>query len=178
MNQVILIDPVDKIAVEVTEDFLESKGTALMMAEKIHNVETDEENEDALVCLENLKYLVKEIEESRKLVKEPVLKLGKQIDQLAKLAVKELEAEKKRLSLLTGDYIKAAEAIGEKPDVPSGTQVRSTIILDEVDAKTLYGHYPQLVELKPINSAIKSVIKKDPKSPLPGVKFHVEHKTV
>lgn len=67
---------------------------------------TAREQVKKLAALRNL------CEKSRKQVKEPVLRIGKDIDQKAMDFVTEIEAEEKRLSKLMGDY--AAEVERER----------------------------------------------------------------
>lgn len=76
----------------------------LAKAGEVKLVTNNDESSDAQFVSRNLAAMRIEVEKSRKLVKEPVNRIGKLIDSTAKTFLAELEAEEKRITRLVGDH--------------------------------------------------------------------------
>jgi hypothetical protein len=76
----------------------------LKAAAAVTTVTTNDESADAQVQSRRLAQMRIEVEKSRKLVKEPVNRIGKLIDSTAKNFLDSLEAEEKRITRLVGDH--------------------------------------------------------------------------
>lgn len=91
------------------------KAELLSASGKIGCVNDNDESGRAQFVTRNLAAMRIEVEKSRKLVKEPVNRIGKLIDSTAKNFLMELEAEEKRIGKLVGDHaMEVARAKAEK----------------------------------------------------------------
>lgn len=88
----------------LADDATPKRDEALTEARKIKTVEDAFDAECAADAMRQLKDLSRGVEDARKIVKEPVLKLGRQIDGLAKDFCEPLDAEYKRIGTLLGGY--------------------------------------------------------------------------
>lgn len=93
-----------------TEQAERMRDVALADAALIGRVTNAEENDKCVVAQRAVHDLIALVEKSRKSVKEPVLKLGKEIDKRAADFVEELRAEEMRLATLAGDWQQLLEA--------------------------------------------------------------------
>ena len=82
----------------------ERKLRLLSAASGITRVSTNDESGDAHFQSRRLAQMRIEVEKSRKLVKEPVQRIGKLIDQAAKEFLESLEVEETRINGLIGDH--------------------------------------------------------------------------
>lgn len=80
------------------------KRDVISAAAAVTAVTDNDESADAQRHVRNLAALRIEVEKSRKLVKEPVNRIGKLIDQTAKSFVAEIDAEESRIKRLIGDH--------------------------------------------------------------------------
>lgn len=80
------------------------KQEMLVHAGSVTKVTSNDESADAQWVSRKLAQMRIEVEKSRKLVKEPVNRIGKLIDQTAKDFLIELEAEERRITKLVGDH--------------------------------------------------------------------------
>lgn len=80
------------------------RESALQQSALIGKVNDAASNEQATRALESLHALTMQVEKSRVALKEPILRLGRQIDDTAKDFCKELTDEKVRIATLLGDY--------------------------------------------------------------------------
>jgi len=94
--------------VELAPDSFERRSIALNAAARVPAVADAMDAEDAADALRLLSALVKDVEAARKVVKEPVLDLGKKIDSTAKEFVADVVAEKVRIETALGTF-QAAE---------------------------------------------------------------------
>jgi hypothetical protein len=94
--------------IELAPDAFERRRIALAAAARVPAVTDAMDAEEAADALRGLATLAKEIEAARKIVKEPVLTLGKKIDETAATFIVEVAAEKARIERALGDY-QAAE---------------------------------------------------------------------
>lgn len=86
------------------------KAQLLKYAALIVEVRDNTASNAAVEQIKRLGDMRRIVEKSRKLVKEPVLDVGKDIDEKAKAFSKEIEAEEKRLSDLVAKHAQAVEA--------------------------------------------------------------------
>ena len=94
--------------VELAPDSYERRSIAMNAAARVPAVADAMDAEDAADALRLLGALVKDVEAARKVVKEPVLELGKKIDTTAKEFVADVVAEKARIETALGTF-QAAE---------------------------------------------------------------------
>ena len=80
------------------------KQTMLSASAAIEKVTTNDESGDARVHLARLSAMRIEVDKCRKEIKEPVLRVGKLIDQAAKDFLSEIELEECRIKCLIGDH--------------------------------------------------------------------------
>jgi hypothetical protein len=80
------------------------KQTMLSASAAIGKVTTNDESGDARVHLSRLAAMRIEVDRCRKEIKEPVLRVGKLIDQAAKEFLSEIELEECRIKGLIGDH--------------------------------------------------------------------------
>jgi len=106
----VLVRDVAQDAIQYTPDALQAKEDALTSAAIIGRVTNDQEELMAHQAQKSLEQLTRYCEKSRKMVKDPVLELGRKIDKAAKDYADELTAEAKRISGLTGSYAALKEA--------------------------------------------------------------------
>ena len=94
--------------ISVAPDAHERRSIALNAAARVGEVADAMDAEDAADALRLLAALSKETEAARKIVKEPVLALGKKIDETAKTFIADVEREKARIETALGTH-QAAE---------------------------------------------------------------------
>lgn len=82
----------------------EAKRVALQLAAAVTEVTDLASQTAAAQALATAKSLADQVEQSRKIVKDPVLKIGKEIDATAAAFTAELTTEARRLSLLVGAF--------------------------------------------------------------------------
>ena len=82
----------------------ERKAELLVHSRTISQVTNNDESADAQWFSRQLAAMRIEVEKCRKIVKEPVNRIGKMIDQAAKDFIAEVEAEEKRITRIVGDH--------------------------------------------------------------------------
>ena len=80
------------------------KAELLLQAATITEVTSNDESADAQVISRRLAAMRIEVEKSRKLVKEPVNRIGKLIDSTANNFIAAIEGEEKRITKIVGDH--------------------------------------------------------------------------
>lgn len=101
--------------VDISQEARDHRNALLALTADVTTVTTAEEARIAAEVLKNVKAFTRTIEETRKIVKEPVLAIGRKVDDVAKEMTVKLDAEATRISRALGDYQaeeqrKAAEA--------------------------------------------------------------------
>lgn len=96
--------PLDKFYVTVLLEAIQAKNDALALAAPIKSVTTLQEQQDAIAAASMMKGLTRDMEKTRKEVKQPVLDAGRKIDATAEVYAKELDAEVKRIEKLAADF--------------------------------------------------------------------------
>ena len=81
------------------------KQKAIQLSKTVIAVEDEDQKERAVAIVGSIKALTKLCEKSRKEAKEPTIKLGREIDDLAKRYAGELDAEASRIESAIGDYL-------------------------------------------------------------------------
>lgn len=107
-----------RMSVAPTDYAIELRDEALMEAALIGKVTNANENETAVEAQKALTRIAKLCEESRKVIKEPVIDYGRKIDAAAKEFRAEIDAEELRIAGLIADYqalelakVRAAESV-------------------------------------------------------------------
>lgn len=90
--------------VNLEPEAVEKRDAVIVAARAITNVSDPFEAEAAADALRAVSDLAKQAEANRKIVKEPVLELGRKIDGIAKGYANDLDVEKARLSRLLGEF--------------------------------------------------------------------------
>ena len=88
----------------IARSALKLKQDALAAAKPVKRVENPEEQQLAVAVLKDLKSIRKAMEDTRKLVKAPVIELGKKIDDTARDFMQELDREENRVQGLINHY--------------------------------------------------------------------------
>ena len=88
----------------IAPDAEDRKEELLIHAASVKQVASNDESADAQWVSRKLAAMRIEVEKCRKLVKEPVNRIGKLIDQTAAAFVEEIAAEEKRITKLVGDH--------------------------------------------------------------------------
>jgi len=96
-------------ALEVSPDAIKQKADLIQAAAAITVVTTNEQADEARSEVKKLAAMRNLVEKSRKAVKEPVLKIGKDIDAKAAEFVAEVTAEEGRLTKLIGNHAAEVE---------------------------------------------------------------------
>lgn len=89
---------------------VEVRDALLVKSRRVAGVADAMDAEEATDVLRGLKTLVKEIEETRKIVKDPVLELGKKIDETAKSFICDVKREIDRLDPMLGGFLAAEQS--------------------------------------------------------------------
>lgn len=96
-------------------DSSERRALVLADASEVEAVESAEQQAVAVGVCRNIKALVNSVESARKVVKKPVLDLGKAIDRVAEEYTAQLEAEYGRITKLVGGFQEAeAKRVAEE----------------------------------------------------------------
>ena len=94
----------DGYQLTISPEAEERKRELLSAASGITHVSTNDESGDAHFHSRRLAQMRIEVDKCRKLIKEPVLRVGKLIDQAAKEFIAEIEAEQTRINGLIGAH--------------------------------------------------------------------------
>jgi hypothetical protein len=94
----------DGYSLTIAPNAHERKQEILALSSDITKVSTNDESGDARVHLARLAAMRIEVDKCRKEIKEPVLRVGKLIDQAAKDFLSEIEMEECRIKGLIGDH--------------------------------------------------------------------------
>lgn len=104
INAVALVRDDKKLICSVNPEALALRDEALDEASMIGRVSKPEENSAAVAAQAKLHKLKKDTEDARKATKEPVITIGRKIDEAAKEFVNPIDKELLRLGGLVGDY--------------------------------------------------------------------------
>lgn len=110
MSNVIISHGIGSVTVDSDTQAVFDRNAMIAGAACIKSVSCEFELENAVEVLRELKGLLKSTEESRRVVKEPVLDLGRRIDDVAKKFIAPIDVELHRLTKLVGDYQAAEQA--------------------------------------------------------------------
>jgi hypothetical protein len=94
----------DGYQLTIAPDALARRAELMIAAGIVQQVTSNDESGDAAFHMRNLAQLRIEVEKSRKLVKEPVNRIGKMIDAAAKDFLADVESEENRIKRLIGDH--------------------------------------------------------------------------
>lgn len=100
--------------VGATAEAVRARDDLLARAGKTLGVETGDAAQAATVLLKEMTTFTRTIEDTREVVKRPILEAAKKIDATAKTLVLDVEAEAKRLGQLLGGYQAAQKKIEEE----------------------------------------------------------------
>lgn len=89
---------------QISPEAIENKVRVLSEASVVLSVTSNDESADAAYQMRKLAQMRILIDKSRKEVKEPVIRVGKMIDKMAKDFLEEIEAEEGRIKGLIGDH--------------------------------------------------------------------------
>lgn len=106
-TQLITIAGVDRFQLTATDEAFDRRDQIALVAGTVQTVINADQATHAAAVLRDAKAFTNIIEETRKVVKAPVLEVGGKIDQLAKDLTLHLGAECARISSLLGSYNKA-----------------------------------------------------------------------
>ncbi len=90
--------------ISIIPDAEAQKVALLKVSKPFQAIANDAAQASAIAIVRDLASMRKEVEATRKLIKEPVLKLGKQIDSTASDFISEVTAEEDRIKGLLADY--------------------------------------------------------------------------
>jgi len=103
-----------KSSLAISNTAREQADKLIAQGQAIVAVGNPEEQTIAVIAAKSIKTWLAEVEKSRKAVKEPVLALGKRIDEIARDYAEPLEAEMNRIGELVGEFQqKEAERVRE-----------------------------------------------------------------
>lgn len=132
-KQYIALTGLNEGTLSVPEEVSNQREELAISAFAIKAVTTPIQAEQASYVLKEVVQFLSLIEGSRTVVKAPVLKLGKKIDAFASELTDKLDAEKKRISRLLGDY--NAEQERQAAIAARRAQEEEQRIKDEANAK-------------------------------------------
>lgn len=98
---------------QISPEALENKKRVLSEASVVLTVSNNDESADAAFQMRKLAQMRILIDKSRKEVKEPVLRIGKMIDKMAKDFLDEIENEEQRIKGLIGFHAETQRALQE-----------------------------------------------------------------
>ncbi len=180
MNYAIIkLTGIDDAAIQINPEFDFLRIDAMEASALITAVKDEETSEAGQVALQSLKDLEKRVEDSRKVVKAPVLSIGKDIDGMCKGFLEEVKVESERLSALIGPYLAKAREDGDELNPHyemKGTRLRVTYKHEVEDIDLLLKENPDLVTITPNKAKITALIKDDPEIEIPGVKIWKEER--
>jgi hypothetical protein len=101
-------------ALTITPEAEIQKNALLDVARAVQHVRSNDESADAAYHMRSLAQMRIAVDRSRKEIKEPVLRIGKLIDQTARNFLAEIEDEEERIRKLIGDH--AAEMLKLKKE--------------------------------------------------------------
>lgn len=99
---------------QISPEAFENKKRVLSEASVVLTVSNNDESADAAFQMRKLAQMRILIDKSRKEVKEPVLRIGKMIDKMAKDFLDEIENEENRIKGLIGLHAEAQRALQEE----------------------------------------------------------------
>lgn len=102
--QVLTLTGLQAATVDISEEAREQRDSLLVLTAEIGSVITSDDARHAAEVLKNVKAFTRTLEETRKIVKEPVLALGRRVDYIAKEMTLKLDAEASRISRALGAY--------------------------------------------------------------------------
>jgi len=104
MNNETLILAGDGYNIQIAEEALARRNELLDAACTVKSVTTNDESADAAVHMRRLAQLRIEVDKSRKEIKEPVLEIGKLIDETAKNYLLDVDYHETRIKKWIGDH--------------------------------------------------------------------------
>lgn len=113
-DSILTLTGIESAEIVVSEDYQQVKATALAAAAEVTSVSDAFTADIATDALKQLKAISREVEKTRKAVKEPVLALSRQIDGTAKDFISDLENEASRISRILGAWQAAERERQEK----------------------------------------------------------------
>jgi hypothetical protein len=114
MSAALTLSGLQNAQIDILPEVYTRRDVAVLEARQITSIGDAFEAESAADALRAVSTIAKEIEEARKIVKDPVLALGKKIDETAKTFVADLITEKDRLQRLLGDHQAAEQRKADK----------------------------------------------------------------
>lgn len=108
MNAIVRHD--ESLSVSITMEAEEEKRRLLDECFLVCSVESDDEMNVAYNYQREIQTLLKQVEDSRKEIKKPIIEYGRKIETAASSFSTELKEEKLRIARLIGDYESAQEA--------------------------------------------------------------------
>lgn len=106
MNQLITQPKVGDLVIEIATEAEEIKVEALITAKDVTSVDDGFEAQIAAQAQSTLRELIKNMEESRKLAKSPILEVGRNIDAISKDYIDDVKSEELRIAKLLGSFQK------------------------------------------------------------------------
>jgi len=88
----------------ISKDAKELKASLIEAAQELLAVSTFNDADEARANIKSLAWMRNQLEKSRKAVKEPVIATGKQIDEIAKAFIADVEQEETRLTRLVAAF--------------------------------------------------------------------------
>ena len=104
MNDILTLTGIGTPTITITADAQKLKADALSLAANVGIIEDMMDRDMADAAMRAINNILKPLEKCRKLIKEPVLQVGKDIDASAKDYAKQLQSELDRLSREAGRY--------------------------------------------------------------------------
>jgi hypothetical protein len=132
-EQLTLSGPVEAATVDICPAAFEARRVALAAAKVCREIRDHAAVKEASSAYVAVKALIKQVEDSRNLIKAPVLAAGRAIDQTCKTFVEDLELEGKRLNTLIGNYQSAEQQKANAARLESERQER--LIRDEQEQR-------------------------------------------
>jgi len=114
MSTALTLSGLQNAQIDILPEVFTRRDVAVLEARQITSIGDAFEAECAADALRGVSTIAKEIEAARKIVKDPVLALGKRIDETAKTFVADLLTEEARLQRLLGDHQAAQQRKADK----------------------------------------------------------------
>jgi hypothetical protein len=114
MSTALTLSGLQNAQIDILPEVFTRRDIAVLEARQVVTITDAFEAECAADALRGVSTIAKEIEAARKIVKDPVLALGKKIDETAKTFVADLLTEEARLQRLLGDHQAAEQRKADK----------------------------------------------------------------
>lgn len=119
------VQGVSDVRISIAPNMISTRDEVVTLAAKITAIGTAADAEQTAAAIRGLRAVMKSVEDSRKLVKAPVLDLGKRIDALATEFVRDVDAQIRRLTSALTTYQAEQDRIAREEEARRQAEIRA-----------------------------------------------------